>query len=62
MPLTPAAIMEGMAFAATCFGNKPTKPVFEKVHSIARCLPCYCLTTASSSLDEARLAQMWVAC
>ena len=31
MPLTPAAIMEGMAFAATCFGNKPTKPIFDKV-------------------------------
>lgn len=31
MPLTPAAIMEGMAFAATCFGNKPTRPVFDKV-------------------------------
>ena len=31
MPLTPAAIMEGMAFAATCFGNRPTMPVFEKV-------------------------------
>lgn len=30
MPLTPAAIMEGMAFAATVFGNKPTSPVFEK--------------------------------
>ena len=34
MPLTPVAIHEGMAFAATCFGNKPTKPVHEKV-------PCY---------------------
>ena len=33
MPLTPVAIMEGMAFAATCFGNKPTKPVHEKVMS-----------------------------
>jgi len=31
MPLTPAAIMEGMAFAATCFGNKPTTPIFDKV-------------------------------
>lgn len=31
MPLTPAAIMEGMAFAATVFGNKPTKPVFDNV-------------------------------
>lgn len=31
MPLTPVAIMEGMAFAATCFGNKPTTPVHEKV-------------------------------
>ena len=36
MPLTPAAIMEGMAFAATVFGNKPTSPVFEKV-SLAHC-------------------------
>ncbi len=33
MPLTPAAIMEGMAFAATCFGNKPTTPIFDKVAS-----------------------------
>ena len=31
MPLTPIAIMEGMAFAATCFGNKPTAPVHENV-------------------------------
>lgn len=37
MPLTPAAIMEGMAFAATCFGNKPTIPVFEKVFLISPC-------------------------
>jgi len=35
MPLTPAAIMEGMAFAATCFGNKPTTPIFDKVRSIS---------------------------
>ena len=41
MPLTPAAIMEGMAFAATCFGNRPTIPIFEKVNvtSIAAAMP-----------------------
>lgn len=34
MALTPVAIMEGMAFAATCFGNKPTAPVHEKVSAL----------------------------
>jgi len=31
MALTPVAIMEGMAFTATVFGGKPTKPIYEKV-------------------------------
>lgn len=31
LALTPVAIMEGMAFAATVFGNKPSKPVYELV-------------------------------
>ncbi len=29
LALTPVAIMEGMAFAATVFGNKPSKPIYE---------------------------------
>lgn len=35
LALTPVAIMEGMAFAATVFGNKPSKPIYE----LARILP-----------------------
>lgn len=31
LALTPVAIMEGMAFTATVFGGKPTKPIYEKV-------------------------------
>lgn len=31
LALTPVAIMEGMAFAATVFGNKPTPPDYHKV-------------------------------
>ena len=31
LALTPVAIMEGMAFAATAFGNKPTPPDYGKV-------------------------------
>ena len=31
LALTPIAIMEGMAFAATACGGKPTKPNYEKV-------------------------------
>jgi glutathione reductase (NADPH) len=31
LALTPVAIMEGMAFAATVFGNKPTPPDYRKV-------------------------------
>ena len=30
LALTPVAIMEGMAFTATAFGGKPTKPVYDK--------------------------------
>lgn len=33
LALTPVAIMEGMAFAATVFGNRPTKPIHDKVAS-----------------------------
>ena len=35
LQLTPVAIMEGMAFSATCFGDKLTKPVYENVSAIA---------------------------
>ena len=31
LALTPVAIMEGMAFTATVFGGKATKPIYEKV-------------------------------
>ncbi len=36
------AIMEGMAFAATVFGNKPAKPVYELVRAPRRLLPLPC--------------------
>ena len=35
--LTPVAIMEGMAFAATVFGNKPTPCVYKNVRPCHRC-------------------------
>lgn len=31
LALTPVAIMEGMAFGATVFDNKPTKPIYDNV-------------------------------
>lgn len=31
MNLTPVAIMEAMAFAATAFGENPKKPIYENV-------------------------------
>lgn len=31
--LTPVALMEGMAFAQTAFGGKPTKPDYQNVAS-----------------------------
>lgn len=31
LALTPVAIMEGMAFGATVFGDKPTKPIYQNV-------------------------------
>ena len=34
--LTPVALMEGMAFAATVFGNKPTACHYDKVGGSAR--------------------------
>ncbi len=36
------AIMEGMAFAATVFGNKPAKPVYELVRAARRLPPLLC--------------------
>ena len=39
LDLTPVAIMEGMAFAMTVFGDKPTACIHEKV----LCLPCLSL-------------------
>ena len=40
--LTPVAIMEGMAFAATAFGGTPTKPIHERVNASTpfACLAC----------------------
>ena len=35
LALTPVAIMEAMAFTATVFGGKPTKPIYEKVATLA---------------------------
>ena len=35
--LTPVAIMEGMAFTATVFGGKPTKPNYENVSASDPC-------------------------
>lgn len=55
MPLTPVAIMEGMAFAATCFGNKPTTPVHEKV-------PHLLLTLSMSVGDNYACDTAMVAC
>ena len=42
--LTPVAIMEGMAFANTVFGKKPTPPDYKDVrHSAYSCrAPCQC--------------------
>lgn len=31
--LTPVALMEGMAFAKTCFGGQPTQPDYQNVAS-----------------------------
>lgn len=42
LALTPVAIMEGMAFTATVFGNKPTKPIYEKVASACFVQPPLC--------------------
>ena len=53
MPLTPVAIMEGMAFAATCFGNKPTTPVHEKVLTRSQIAPDSALTLCWSDLGPA---------
>eukprot|EP00878_Enallax_costatus_P014556 GHUV01015227.1.p1 GENE.GHUV01015227.1~~GHUV01015227.1.p1 ORF type:complete len:416 (+),score=110.51 GHUV01015227.1:307-1554(+) len=37
--LTPVALMEGMAFAKTCFGGQPTKPDYQNVASAVFCQP-----------------------
>lgn len=37
--LTPVALMEGMAFAKTCFGKEPTKPDYQFVASAVFCQP-----------------------
>lgn len=37
--LTPVALMEGMAFAKTCFGGTPTKPDYQNVASAVFCQP-----------------------
>lgn len=55
MPLTPAAIMEGMAFAATVFGNRPTKPVFDKV--TLRCC-CYAVACDQHHMLASVVTQM----
>ncbi|KAL6746806.1 glutathione reductase [Haematococcus lacustris] len=37
--LTPVALMEGMAFAKSCFGNELTKPDYDNVASAVFCQP-----------------------
>ena len=41
LALTPVAIMEGMAFAATAFGDKPTPPDYGKVLASAAPVCCW---------------------
>ncbi|DBB05006.1 TPA: hypothetical protein ACH3X3_010280 [Trebouxia sp. C0006] len=55
MPLTPAAIMEGMAFAATCFGNKPTTPIFDKIASAVFIKPPLATCGLTEQQAQARL-------
>lgn len=55
MPLTPAAIMEGMAFAATCFGNRPTMPVHEKIASAVFIKPPLATCGLTEQQAQARL-------
>lgn len=37
--LTPVALMEGMAFAKTCFGGVPTQPDYQNIASAVFCQP-----------------------
>lgn len=37
--LTPVALMEGMAFAKTCFGGEPSKPDYQNIASAVFCQP-----------------------
>ena len=37
--LTPVALMEGMAFAKTCFGGEATKPDYQNIASAVFCQP-----------------------
>ncbi len=39
LALTPVAIMEGMAFAATVFGGKPRPPDYRKVRRLCHAAP-----------------------
>jgi glutathione reductase (NADPH) len=52
LALTPVAIMEGMAFAATVFGNKPTPPDYRTVPTLnlAQILVLGCETVSRSLL------------
>jgi glutathione reductase (NADPH) len=49
--LTPVALMEGMAFAKTCFGGQPTKPDYQNVASAVFCQP----PLASCGCDAVRV-------
>ena len=51
LALTPVAIMEGMAFGATCFGGKPTKPIYDNV----RRLPSCCARMSGGAVKHDRL-------
>ncbi len=50
--LTPVAIMEGMAFAATAFGGTPTKPIHERVNTCPMVLISKCGRSQSISADS----------
>jgi len=45
--LTPIALMEGGAFAKTCFGNEPTKPDYRYRH-----LSCFISITFEHHIFE----------
>ena len=54
LALTPVAIMEGMAFGATCFGDKPTKPVYENASppSVADCHAAKTLSITEVAVEQ----------